>query len=170
MSALAEAVGLDPARLERLLHDCAAREWTVAAAESLTGGLLTAVLTSIPGSSAVVRGGLVVYATELKASLAGVDPDLLARTGPVDPEVAAGLARGAAQRCRATIGLGLTGVAGPAEQDGRPVGTVHVALVGPDGPSAVTLAPDPTGRDRDTIRAAAVRAGIQLLAEAVGKA
>ncbi len=89
---------------------------TVAVAESLTGGLVCAALTSTAGASATVRGGLVVYATELKALLAGVDPD-----------VAVALARGARERLGASIGIGVTGVAGPDPQDGKSVGTVYVA-------------------------------------------
>jgi PncC family amidohydrolase len=110
---------------------------TVAAAESLTAGLVCATLADVPGASAALRGGLVVYATDLKTGLAGVDPVLLAEHGAVHPEVAAQLAEGARARCGATWGLGLTGVAGPDPQDGRPVGTVHIAVAGPDGTSAV---------------------------------
>ncbi len=70
------------------------RGWTVATAESLTAGLVCARLTGVPGASVAVRGGLVVYATDLKHTLAGVDPDLLAEHGAVHPEVAAQLAEG----------------------------------------------------------------------------
>ena len=101
----------------------------MAVAESLTGGLVVGALTETPGASATVRGGLVVYATDLKATLAGVDADLLAERGAVDPDVAAALARGARERLDATIGLGVTGVAGPDPQDDQPVGTVFVAVV-----------------------------------------
>lgn len=101
---------------------------TVATAESLTAGLLAATVAEIPGASAVLRGGLIVYATELKHVLAGVDAALLARRGPVDPEVAGQLARGAAQRCGADLGVGVTGVAGPDSQDGHPVGEVWIGV------------------------------------------
>ena len=74
-----------------------ARDATIAVAESLTGGLLGGALTDVAGSSATFRGGVVAYATELKASLLGVDPDLLARHGAVHPEVAAAMARGVAR-------------------------------------------------------------------------
>jgi nicotinamide-nucleotide amidase len=109
------------------------RGQTLATAESLTGGLLAATIVEVAGASAAFRGGLVAYATDLKASLAGVAPELLAERGPVDPDVAAALARGARERCGADWGLSTTGVAGPTEQDGRPVGTVFVGLAGPDG-------------------------------------
>ncbi|HVV10411.1 CinA family protein [Amycolatopsis sp.] len=103
---------------------------TVGTAESLTAGLVCVTLTEVPGSSAVVRGGLVVYATDLKNSLAGVDQALLDEHGAVHPEVAAQLAEGARVRCGADWGLGLTGVAGPDPQDGVVPGTVHIGLAG----------------------------------------
>ena len=101
---------------------------TVAAAESLTGGLVAAALTDVPGSSQAFRGGVVAYATELKAQLLGVDTALLARHGPVYAPVAAAMADGVRARLGATIGVATTGVAGPGPQDGHPAGTVHVAV------------------------------------------
>lgn len=114
-----------------------ARGLTVATAESLTGGLVAATLSSVPGASAVLRGGLVVYATELKHTLAGVDPALLAEAGPVDPRVAAQLASGAARTCGADIGVSCTGVAGPEPQGGKPVGLVFIGISGPGGADVV---------------------------------
>src|SRR5690348_8426115 len=99
---------------------------TVAVAESLTGGLLAATIVAVPGASFAFRGGLVVYATDLKASLAGVPLDLLEIRGPVDPDVAIWLAQGARERCRADWGLATTGVAGPEPQHGVAVGTVYL--------------------------------------------
>jgi nicotinamide-nucleotide amidase len=113
--------------IERLV----ARDETLAVAESLTGGLLAATIVDVSGASAAFRGGLIVYATPLKETLAGVDHDLLAERGPVDPEVAAQLAAGARTRCAATWGLATTGVAGPTPQNGIAVGTVYVAIAGP---------------------------------------
>lgn len=107
------------------------RRETLAVAESLTGGLLSATIVEIPGVSAVFRGGLVVYATDLKHSLAGVPQALLADRGPVDPDVARALAEGARSRCGADWGLATTGVAGPEPQGGRPVGLVYIAVAGP---------------------------------------
>ncbi len=133
---------------------------TVAVAESLTGGLLSAALTETAGASAVMRGGLVVYATELKETLAGVSGELLAERGAVDGDVALGLARGVRTRLSATFGLAVTGVAGPDEQDGVAVGTVFVALAGPDGETVARR--DLTG-DRSEIRHAAVGAALELL-------
>jgi nicotinamide-nucleotide amidase len=141
------------ARLRRLGH-------TVATAESLTAGLVAAELTSVPGSSAVVRGGLIVYATELKAKLAGVDVGLLAEHGAVHPDVAAQLARGARDRCEATWGLGLTGVAGPDPQDGVAPGTVYVAVAGPAGVEVRRLS---LAGDRRQVRAESVTAVLDLL-------
>lgn len=108
-----------------------ARGETLAVAESLTGGLLAATIVNVAGASAAFLGGLIVYATPLKAILAGVDADLLAARGPVDPDVAEQLAAGARTRCAATWGLATTGVAGPTPQDGIAVGTVFIAIAGP---------------------------------------
>jgi nicotinamide-nucleotide amidase len=140
---------------------------TVAVAESLTGGRLCAALTETPGASRTMRGGLVVYATDLKASLAGVDAGLLAERGAVDPQVAAALADGARSRLSATFGLGVTGVAGPDPQDGHQVGTVFGAVAGPAGITGRAWAFD---GDRAAIQTAAVMGCLQLLAEAVAAA
>ncbi|MGW4112207.1 CinA family protein [Actinosynnema sp. NPDC004786] len=141
----------------RALRD---RGETVAAAESLTAGLVTAELASVPGASAVVRGGLVVYATDLKHTLAGVDAALLAEHGAVHPEVARQLAEGARARCGATWGLGLTGVAGPDPQDGVAPGTVHVGLSGPSVSVVRTLT---LGGGRDEVRKSSTVAALDLL-------
>jgi nicotinamide-nucleotide amidase len=101
---------------------------TVATAESLTGGLVAAALTDIPGSSNAFRGCVVAYATELKAQLLGVDVGMLKRYGPVYAPVAAAMAEGVRNRLGATIGVSTTGVAGPGPADGHPAGTVHVAV------------------------------------------
>ncbi|MGO1949011.1 MAG: CinA family protein [Mycobacteriaceae bacterium] len=111
-----------------LVGDAARAGLTVATAESLTAGQIAATIADVPGASSVLRGGLVVYATDLKTSLAGVDAGLLSRVGPVDADVARELAAGAAARCGADIGVGVTGVAGPDSQDGHPVGEVYLAV------------------------------------------
>ncbi|MFD1814136.1 CinA family protein [Rhodococcus gannanensis] len=116
-----------------LVAELAGRGQTLASAESLTAGLFAATIAGVPGASAVLRGGVIVYATDLKAELAGVAEATLAADGPVASSTAAELAAGAATRCRADWGVGLTGVAGPDPQDGKPVGTVFVAVAGPDG-------------------------------------
>jgi nicotinamide-nucleotide amidase len=147
-----------------VLRWLAQRGQTLATAESLTGGLLAAAIVDVPGASAVFRGGLVVYATDLKQSLAGVPADLLAARGPVDPEVAMALAEGARTRCGADWGLAATGVAGPQPQHGVPVGTVHVAVAGPGGRQARTAA---LAGDRVAVRHGAVAAALTLLWEAL---
>jgi nicotinamide-nucleotide amidase len=135
---------------------------TMATAESLTAGLVCATLADVPGASAALRGGLIVYATDLKAELAGVDRTLLAEHGAVYPEVAAQLAEGARTRCGADWGLGLTGVAGPESQDGVTPGTVHVGLAGENVRVVRTLR---FRGDRTVVRQASVRAAFDLLGE-----
>jgi nicotinamide-nucleotide amidase len=103
------------------------RQQTLATAESLTGGLLGAAITAMPGASNVYRGGVIAYATELKAVLLGVPAGLLARHGPVHPDVAAAMAAGVRDRLGATWGVATTGVAGPDAVDGHPPGTVHIS-------------------------------------------
>jgi len=149
---------MDPAALHAALR---ARGQTVAAAESLTGGLLAARLTETPGASETFRGGLVVYAADLKASLAGVPVPLLDAHGPVSPDVAGALAAGVRDRLGATYGLALTGVAGPDRQDGVPVGTVYVAVAAAGTGEVRRLE---LSGDRAQIRSAAVDAALALLA------
>lgn len=106
---------------------------TVAWCESLTAGLGAATLATVPGASAVLRGGLVTYATELKTTLAGVDPALIEENTVISAAVAEAMAAGARMRCGADWGLALTGVAGPDPQDGHAVGEVWAGLAAPDG-------------------------------------
>ncbi|MEV2275179.1 nicotinamide-nucleotide amidohydrolase family protein [Nocardiopsis sp. NPDC049922] len=106
---------------------------TCATAESLTGGLIGAHLTSVPGASTTYRGGVVTYATDTKAGLLGVPADLLAAHGAVHPDVAAHMALGVRRLLGADYGVAVTGVAGPDPQDGRPVGTVFAAVAAPAG-------------------------------------
>ena len=110
------------------------RGWTVAVGESCTGGLLTARLTAAPGSSAWVVGGVAAYANSAKEQLLGVPAATLAAAGAVSPEVALALAEGARDRFGADLGIGVTGIAGPGGGTAdKPVGTVHLAVVGPAG-------------------------------------
>lgn len=115
-------------RAAELLSLLVARGWTVAVSESLTGGLVSAAIVDVPGASRSLRGAVVAYATDLKSSLLGVDTDLLAARGAVDPEVAAEMARGVRVALGADVGLATTGVAGPEAADGHAPGTVHVAV------------------------------------------
>jgi nicotinamide-nucleotide amidase len=153
--------------IAEIVAELGRRGETLAVAESLTGGLLAATIVDVPGASAVFRGGLVVYATDLKATLAGVPADLLERRGPVDRDVAAALARGARERCAATWGLSTTGVAGPDGQAGAVVGTV---FIGVDGPGVGDVEHLALSGDRGVIRAAAVVAALDLLALQLGLA
>ncbi|AYY12805.1 nicotinamide-nucleotide amidohydrolase family protein [Actinobacteria bacterium YIM 96077] len=106
---------------------------TVATAESMTGGLVSAALTSVAGASSVFRGGIVAYATSSKAHVVGVDRAVLDRHGAVAVETAVEMAAGCRRELGADIGLATTGVAGPDSQDGHPPGTVFVAIVAAPG-------------------------------------
>jgi nicotinamide-nucleotide amidase len=139
---------------------------TVATAESLTGGLLCATLVSVSGASDVVRGGVVAYAPELKTALLGVDADLIATQGTVTSEVALAMAVGVRDRLGATYGLSTTGVAGPGPSEGKPAGTVHVAVAGPGETWTTQL--DLVG-DRDTIRSRTVDALLSWLVARLGE-
>jgi nicotinamide-nucleotide amidase len=158
------AVGTQPpdvSAAEVLVRALAGRGWTVAVAESLTGGMVAASIVDVPGASRVLRGGVVAYATDLKAELLGVDAALLAEHGAVDPRVAEQMAQGVRRRLGADVGLATTGVAGPASQDGHPPGEVHVAVATPAGVRVESLRLE---GDRAAVRA---RAGWAVLACAV---
>ena len=161
-TALGDAVfGHDGERLPGVvLQRLVAAGQTVAVAESLTGGLLGAALTELPGSSAAFRGGLLVYATDVKASLAGVPDEVLATEGAVSTATAEALAVAARDRLGATWGIGVTGVAGPDEQEGKPAGTLHVAVAGPTGVRSATRR---VPGDRQRVRLIAVTSALDLL-------
>jgi nicotinamide-nucleotide amidase len=144
MSAARRPTGL-PEQAHRLLREASA---TLATAESLTGGRLAAALTAVPGASATFRGGVVAYATELKVAVLGVPESIVAASGVVSAECAAAMARGVRSLTGATYGVATTGVAGPTEQEGKPPGTVFVAVDGPSG--GTTLALELSG-DREQI-------------------
>jgi nicotinamide-nucleotide amidase len=128
---------------------------TIAVAESCTGGLLTGRLTDLPGSSAVMRGGLVVYSNAAKVALAGVNPALIADYGAVSAEVAVALAGGARAALDADVGVGVTGVAGPdGGSEEKPVGLVWLSVSHRDGRGLTRSVHLPGGRadvrDRST--------------------
>jgi nicotinamide-nucleotide amidase len=123
-------------RVHRLLRQAG---HTVATAESLTGGRLAASLTAAPGASDVYVGGVVTYATELKASLLGVSERIIAEHGVVSSACAQAMAAGVRTLTGATYGVATTGVAGPSSQEGKPPGTVFVGIAGPDLVAAVAL-------------------------------
>jgi nicotinamide-nucleotide amidase len=147
---------------ERLIRSLTERGLTVAVAESLTGGLVVADLVSVPGASAVVRGGIVAYATELKHDLLGVDAALLAAGGPIQAAVAEQMASGVRARLTADVGLATTGVAGPDPQDGHAPGEVWIAIATAVDVRSVRLE---LGGDRAAIRRETVEAVIELALE-----
>jgi len=149
----------------RLLDLLAERGESLAAAESLTGGLVGAECTSVPGASRVFRGSITAYATDLKRQLLGVDGDLLAERGAVDADVARQMAIGVRRVLGADWGVATTGVAGPDPQDGKPVGTVHVAAAGPNG--AVFAGELALSGDRAAIRAETVTSALRLVHDAL---
>jgi nicotinamide-nucleotide amidase len=149
-----------------LLVALGARGWSLAVAESLTGGLVSAALVDVPGASSVLRGAVVAYATDLKGSLLDVDRALLDARGAVDPDVAVAMARGVRARLGADVGLATTGVAGPDPQDGQPPGTVYVAVCTPDGAVVRSLR---LAGDRALVRAQSVDAVLALGVEILGR-
>jgi nicotinamide-nucleotide amidase len=146
---------------EIVLGLCRERGVTLAAAESCTGGLVSARLTAVPGASAVFKGGVVSYANEVKESALGVQPELLERHGAVSAEVAQAMAEGVRVRLGADIGVSVTGVAGPdGGTEDKPVGLVFVHAVGPDGEEARR---SELPGDREMIRGRATAAALHLV-------
>jgi nicotinamide-nucleotide amidase len=156
-----------------LIAALGARGATIATAESLTGGLVCADLTSVPGASAVVRGAVVSYAVAVKAEVLGVDAQLLQRQGAVDPAVAVQMAAGVRRLLGADFGVSTTGSAGPDPDPGGeltgpvPAGQGFVAVVGP-GIEIVTGFTCP-GEDREGVRRHAVIAALDLLRRALAE-
>jgi nicotinamide-nucleotide amidase len=146
---------------EIVLDLCRARGLTLATAESCTGGLVAARLTSVPGSSAVFRGSVVAYANEVKEDGLGVPADLLETYGAVSEEAAAAMAQGARERLGVDVAVAVTGVAGPdGGSDEKPVGLVFAHAIGPDGERSVrTELPG----DREMIRGRATAASLHLV-------
>ncbi len=136
---------------------------TIAVAESCTGGLLGAALTAVTGSSAYVRGGVIAYADDVKTDHLGVGRHLLATHGAVSAEVAVAMAGGVHRRFQASIGVGITGVAGPDESEHKPAGLAFVAVASQAGTRVIRLDDD---RGREANRAHAVRAALALCVEA----
>jgi nicotinamide-nucleotide amidase len=145
-----------------VLAALAGRRETLATAESLTGGLVGQLLTSVPGSSVSYLGGVISYATRLKATLAGVDEATLAEVGPVAELTAARMAAGIARICVADWGLATTGVAGPDSQVGHPVGEVHLAVAHRTTGDLTTERLNLSG-DRASIRQESAERALRLL-------
>ncbi|MGI9155687.1 MAG: CinA family protein [Marmoricola sp.] len=137
---------------------------TVASAESLTGGQLAAQLSGPPGASASYVGGVVSYATSVKEQVLGVPAGLVASYGVVSAECAEAMASGVRRLTGATWAVSTTGVAGPTEQEGKPVGTVFVGIAGPGGVTSVALHLD---GDRAAIRRQTCRLAVEQLRTAI---
>jgi nicotinamide-nucleotide amidase len=140
---------------------------SLSTAESLTAGLIASTLAEVPGASDVLRGGLVAYATEAKVSVLGVDAGLVEREGVVSAACAEAMAVRARELFSSDWAVSATGVAGPAEQDGQPAGTVFIAVAGPDVVRHRRLALE---GDRDVVRRGSAEAALQLLFELVTQA
>lgn len=153
-------------RMPRIQKALVRRKLTVAVAESCTGGLLGAVLTAHGGSSDFFKGGAEVYSNEAKTIFADVPPQLIASHGAVSSVVAGALARGARTRLAASIGLGVTGIAGPGGATaGKPVGLVYVAI---ESDKLAKVKKNEFPFDRSGNRLASVGAALDLLEELVG--
>lgn len=137
---------------------------TLATAESLTSGRLAAMIADVPGVSDIYLGGAVTYATELKVSMLGVPESVVETYGVVSAECATAMATGVRGLTGATWALSTTGVAGPAEQEGKPVGTVFVGIAGPGFIDAVELSLD---GDRPTIQTETCVRALGALEEAL---
>ena len=151
-----------------LLAAAGAKGLTVATAESCTGGLVAAALTEVPGSSAVVLGGIVSYSNGLKVDLLGVPEAVLARVGAVSEEVAAGMAAGARARTGADIAVSITGIAGPGGSEYKPEGRVCFGLATAAG--VTTLTREFGARGRAAVRSASVDEALAMLTRAIADA
>jgi nicotinamide-nucleotide amidase len=151
-----QVFGVDDDTMESVVLDILRRRgWTLGMAESVTGGLVAGRITNVPGASDVFRGSIVSYASDVKFQLLGVD------RGPVVSERAAGqMAEGARRVLGADVGLSLTGVAGPTEQDGMPVGTLCVGIALPTSTNTRTLR---VSGVRDQMRQMSVISSLDLL-------
>jgi nicotinamide-nucleotide amidase len=153
-------VGVDDETLESVVGTLLlARGWSLGCAESLTGGALGMRISSTPGASEYFRGSIVAYATDVKEDVLAVPAWVLEEHGPVSEPVALAMASGARDRLKADVAVALTGVAGPSEQ-GRPVGTVVIAVAGPLGEVVREVR---LPGDRNTVRTLAVSGGLNLV-------
>ena len=151
----------------RVIDAAAARELSIATAESCTGGLVAGALTAIAGSSAVVERGFVTYSNGAKTEMLGVSGDLIEAVGAVSEPVARAMAVGALARSRADVSVSVTGIAGPGGgSEDKPVGLVHFAAVGPAGGLHVERRFGDIGRE--AVRLESVRTALGLLLDRVG--
>ena len=144
-----------------ILEQCAGRDFTIATAESCTGGLLSAILTELPGSSAMFTHGFITYANAAKHEMLGVAPALIAAHGAVSEPVARAMADGALRISGAGIALSITGIAGPSGGENKPIGTVHFAIA--QQGRATRHQHQIFAGDRSEIRLAATEAALDLI-------
>lgn len=146
------------------LQDLEARGLTLASAESLTGGGLGSALTSVPGASKVYVGGVISYATRIKVDLLGVPLEVVLGDGVVSAPCARAMAAGVRRMLGADVGVSTTGVAGPDRQEGKPAGTVFVAVADARGDAVRALHLD---GDRASIRKATSEAALELVRDRI---
>lgn len=152
------------AQAEQLLAALRARSLRLATAESCTGGLVSAALTAVPGSSAVLDRGFVTYSNAAKQQMLGVPEATLIAHGAVSEPTARAMAEGAAAQSNASVSVSVTGIAGPGGGGpDKPVGLVHFAAVGPGG--LVHRMERFGDLGRDAVRMAALRVALEMLAE-----
>ncbi len=149
------------AAADRILENCKARGIMVATAESCTGGLVSAALTAIAGSSAVVERGFVTYSNQAKNEMLGVPMALIEAHGAVSEEVARAMAEGALSHSRAHRAVAITGVAGPGHSDSKPAGLVHFALARQG--AATLVRREIFDGDRTSVRHQAAQMALELL-------
>lgn len=152
-------------RARAVLQAARARGWMLAAAESCTGGLVSAALTDVAGSSDVFDCGFVVYSYPAKTALLGVPQAMLAEHGAVSEPVARAMASGALTASRAQAAVAITGVAGPGASDAKPEGLVWFAVASPSGVQSERRDFGPLGRE--AVRQAAVETALDLLLQAL---
>jgi PncC family amidohydrolase len=151
--------------VEAVWKACEARGYQLAVAESCTGGGLAAAITDLPGVSSFFLGGIVSYANEVKMALLGVPEETLATVGAVSEETARAMASGVRTRLGSDVGVGITGIAGPGgETPTKPVGLVHISVATPAG---VVARRDVWPGDRAAVRAASVRAALELILDSL---
>lgn len=156
----ARVFGMDQDTIEVIvLRLLAERGWRLAAAESATGGMIAARITSVPGSSRVFRGAVVTYATDLKTTVLDVPAEVVERDGVVSEAMARAMAMGAAERLGAEVAVSVTGSAGPDPQE-RPIGTMIIGVHTPGGTQARTMR---FPGDRERVRTYTTTAALQLL-------
>jgi nicotinamide-nucleotide amidase len=156
----------DNSSLEEVVLDLlAAKNYTLATAESCTGGLLAQRVTAIPGSSKQFLGGAVVYSNLLKTAFADVPAEMIATHGAVSEPVARALAQGIRKRTNASVGIGITGIAGPASADtSKPIGLVYIGLA---TPTATTVTQHNFTGDRDRVRWWSSQQALELLRQSL---